>query len=227
MNAAIIAKSVKALAMTAGGLLATANLAVAGAPAPTAPAPIVATETYSITYTCTGGPGCALGTGYKHTYTISVDAHGLLKGTGFQDSYPAVTEALAGSVAFNAVTRTVSMNFVSTYTGYLAGYTVTETGSVALASGALTGTASSGMPGNTDGTFSVSGTRTSLTMVRGTRGGDNDDVNRVNPPIKHDDAGETKVKATKPAVKPTSEAGDEGRQGGDESNAAHQSDNND
>jgi hypothetical protein len=227
MNAAIIAKSVKALAMTAGGLVATANLALAAAPAPTAPAPIVATETYSVTYTCTGGPGCAMGTGYKHTYTISVDAHGLLKGTGFQDSYPAVTEALAGSVAFNSATRKLSMNFVSTYTGYLAGYTVTETGSVDLVSGALTGTATSGMPGNTDGTFSVSGTRTNLTMVRGTGDGDNEDVNRVNPPIKHDGAGETKVKATKPTVKPTSEAVDQDGQGGDEGKAAHQAHNSD
>lgn len=212
MRAGIITKSVKALALTAGGFLATANLAASAAPAPTAPAPtapapIIATATYSVTYTCTGGPGCAMGTGYKHTYTINIDTRGLLKGTGFQDDYPTVTEALNGSLAYAGATRTESLNYVSTYTGYLAGYTVTEAGSMDPVSGALSGTASSGMPGNTDGTFSVSGTRTSLTIVATIGGGGNgdnedvNDVNRVNPPIKRD-PDKAKPAAPKPTVKP-------------------------
>ena len=206
MRAGIITKSVKALALTAGGFLATANLAVSAAPAPTVAAPIIATATYSVTYTCTGGPGCAMGTGYKHTYTINIDTRGLLTGTGVQDDYPSVTEALTGSLAYGSLTRTLAMNFVSTYTGYLAGYTVTENGSMDPVGGALSGTASSGMPGNTDATFSVSGTRTSLTIVTtiGNGGNDeNDDVLDVNnhPPVKHD-ADKAKPAAPKPTVKP-------------------------
>jgi hypothetical protein len=217
MNAAIITKSAKALALTTGGLLATASLVAAAAPAPTtptAPATLVETATYAITYTCTGGPGCAMGVGYGHTYKINVDSAGGLTGTGTQDNYAAVTESLGGSLAFSAITRTQSMNFVSTYTGYLAGYTVTVTGSVDPISGALSGTASSGYPGNTDGNFSVSGTRTSLTIVppvvptvgggTGSGGkGDNEDVKKVNPPVKHD-ADETKAAPKpKPTPKPT------------------------
>jgi hypothetical protein len=212
MNAGIITKSVKALALIAGGFLATANLAVAAAPAPAATAPIIATATYSVTYTCTGGPGCAMGTGYKHTYTINIDTRGLLTGTGVQDDYPSVTEALTGSLAYGGLTRTQAMNYVSTYTGYLAGYTVTENGSMDPVSGALSGTASSGMPGNTDATFGVSGTRTSLTIVTtigGGGSGDNEDVNdvnRVNPPIKHD-PDKAKSAAPKPTVKPADSQG--------------------
>ena len=205
MNAGIITKSVKAIALTAGGFLATANLAVSAAPAPTVAAPIIATATYSVTYTCTGGPGCAMGTGYKHTYTINIDTRGLLKGTGVQDDYPSVTEALTGSLAYAGLTRTQAMNFVSTYTGYLAGYTVTENGSMDPVSGALSGTASSGMPGNTDATFSVSGTRTSLTIVPtvvppvGSGTGDKDDVNKDNQSGKHD---ADQSKAPKPKTTP-------------------------
>src|ERR1700724_3007918 len=161
MNAAIITKSAKALALTTGGFIATASLVAAPVRAPTTTTPIVETATYSIAYTCTGGPGCAMGASYKHSYSINVDAKGTLSGTGSQDNYPSVTEAGTGNLAFASVTRTESMNFVSTYTGYLAGYTVSGNGSVDLVSGALSGTASSGMPGNTDATFSVSGTRTS------------------------------------------------------------------
>ncbi|HEV3096455.1 MAG TPA: hypothetical protein VG104_04860 [Candidatus Dormibacteraeota bacterium] len=210
MRAGIITKSVKALALTAGGFLATATLAVSAAPAPTVTAPIIATATYAVTYTCTGGPGCAMGTGYKHTYTINIDTRGLLKGTGVQDDYPSVTEALTGSLAYGGLTRTMAMNFVSTYTGYLAGYTVTENGSMDPVGGALSGTASSGMPGNTDATFSVSGTRTNLTIVTTIGGGgndENDDVNAVNnnPPGKHD-ADKAKP-APKPTVKPADNRG--------------------
>jgi hypothetical protein len=212
MNAAIITKSVKALALTTGGFIATASLVAAAIPAPTTTTtPIVETATYSIAYTCTGGPGCAMGASYNHSYSINVDAKGTLSGTGFQDNYPSVTEAVTGTLVFASTTRTESMNFVSTYTGYLAGYTVSQNGSVDLVSGALSGTASSGMPGNTDATFSVNGTRTSLTIVPtvvppvGSGTGDKDDVNKDNQSGKHD-ADQTKAPKPKTTPKATPKA---------------------
>ena len=221
MNAAIIAKSAKALALTTGGFIATASVVAAAVPAPTttSPTPIVETAAYSIAYTCTGGPGCAAGASYKHSYSINVDAKGTLSGTGSQDTYPSVTEAVTGTLAFSSVTRTESMNFVSTYTGYLAGYTVSGNGSVDLVTGALSGTASSGMPGNTDATFTVSGTRTSLTIVptvvppvTSGSGSDKDDVNKHKQSGKHD-AHQTKAPKPKttPKATPKSESKDNER----------------
>ncbi|TMC32264.1 MAG: hypothetical protein E6I84_06650 [Chloroflexi bacterium] len=204
MNAAIIAKSAKTLALTAGGFLATANLAVAAAPAPTAPAPVMATATYAVMYTCTGGPGCAMGVGYAHNYSFSIDVRGGLKGTGAQVGYPQITEDLTGSLALGPAKHAASLTYLSTYNNLFAGYAIKLSGTVDATTGALSGTASSGLAGNpgADASFSVKGTRTSFAFVHGAHG-DNDDVKKVNPPAKREDADETK--APKPGVMPSSE----------------------
>jgi hypothetical protein len=189
MNAAIISQYAKTLALTVGGLFASTNLAVAAAPATTVATPIMATATYSVRYTCTGGPGCAMGVGYAHDYSFSIDVRGGLKGTGAQVGYPQITEALNGSLAFNRAARAESLTYLSTYTNLYAGYSIKLSGTVDPTTGALSGTASSGLSGNPgmDAAFSVKGTRTSFTFVHGAHG-DNDDVNKVNPPVKHEDA---------------------------------------
>jgi len=206
VNAAIVAKSAKTLALTAGGLFASANLAVAAAPATTVPLPIMATATYSVMYTCTGGPGCIMGVGYAHNYSFSIDVHGGLKGTGVEVGYPQITEDLTGSLGLTWAIRTKSLTYLSTYNNLFAGYWIKQSGTIDPTSGALSGTASASLPGNPgwNAYFSVKGTRTSLTFAHGAHG-DNDDIDRVNPRIKHEDAGETTSQASEPSMTPAGE----------------------
>lgn len=158
----------KALVLTASGLLATANLALASQPAASGGQPTtMSTADYTITYTCTAGPGCALGTGYPHTYTLSIDLQGAISGSGTQTGYPEIQENVNGSLAFNTATRTRSLNYVSTYDGlWFVSYTITESGTTDLSTGALNGIAKASMPGHPemDAEFSVTGVRTSLTL---------------------------------------------------------------
>lgn len=172
----------KALALTTGSLLATANIAQ---PAPARPAlPTVATANYTITYICAAGPGCGLGNGYQHTYSLSIDVHGSIKGLGTQTGYPQIQEKVSGALAHRAGSRPVSLNYLSTYDGiWFAGYTINETGTVDATSGALTGSATATMPGTSqmDASFSVKGVRTSLTFVHG------HDGKNINPPITSED----------------------------------------
>ena len=190
----------KALALTTGGLLATANIA---STAPARPAlPTVATANYTITYFCTAGPGCGLGNGYQHTYTLSIDVHGSITGQGTQTGYPEIQEKVSGALAHRDAARTMSLNYLSTYNGlWFAGYTITETGTVDATSGALTGSATASMPGATqmDATFSVKGVRTSLTYTHGLgedRSRDKDDVNKIKPPIDSEDKAKPPVSKT-------------------------------
>ena len=203
----------KAIALTTGSLLATANLA--SQPVPARHTPMMATANYTVTYTCSGGPGCTMGAGYEHTYTMNIDIHGAITGTGMQTGYPQITEKLTGALTRKqgAQSASESLNYLSTYDGLFAGYTVTENGAVDLVSGNLDGSATATMPGlpSWAASFKVKGVRTSFTLLRGHHEagiGDNDDSTTANPPIKHTDE-------DKPEVTPARGSNGENGQGKD------------
>lgn len=160
----------RALILGAGGILASGQVAFAAQPAATGnTTPILATADYNVIYTCTAGPGCTLGDGYAHSYHMNFDIHGAISGTGTQTGYPQITEKLTGALTRNGAHQPESLSYLSTYDGLFAGYTVTESGSVDLVSGALNGSATATMPGlpSWAATFSVTGVRTSLTVIQG------------------------------------------------------------
>jgi hypothetical protein len=146
---------------------ALAALTLASTTVPAAAATPVVTANYTIGYTCTAGPGCTLGVTSTHTYTLAVDCDGVITGTGTQVGYPDVVESVTGTLSFDEAAHAVTVNLVSVYVGPLVtGYTLTVTATVDLRTGALRGTATAELSGNPDLTasFSVQGTRDSLTI---------------------------------------------------------------
>lgn len=136
------------------------------------------TASYTITYTCTAGPGCSPGTSYVHTYSISLGCDGAITGTGTQVGFPLVLEAVIGAIAFDEATSTVTVRYVSTYVGsLLPGYTVTANGVLDPRTGALTGTATSMLPGDpsVNASFTVQGVRDSFASGGTSCSGDSQD----------------------------------------------------
>lgn len=145
---------------------AIAALTLASPAIPAAAATPVITASYTITYTCTSGPGCTVGATYTHTYLLAVDCHGVITGTGGQAGAPDVLESVSGALSFNEGDRSVTVNLVSTYVGAFPGYTTTINGTVDLWTGALSGTATSQWPGHPDSSasFDVQGTRDAFSV---------------------------------------------------------------
>jgi hypothetical protein len=143
---------------------AIAALTLASPAIPAAAAAPVATASYTITYTCTSGPGCTVGSSYIHTYVLAVDCQGVIAGTGSQAGSPDVQESVLGTLSFSEANRAVTVNLVSTYVGSFPGYTVTITGTVDPQTGALSGTATTQWPGQpaASASFDVYGTRDSF-----------------------------------------------------------------
>jgi hypothetical protein len=138
----------------------------------------LATVSYTITYTCTAGPGCIPGTSYVHTYSISLGCNGAITGTGTQVGFPLVLEAVSGAIGFDVVTSTVTVRYVSTYVGSLVpGYMVTANGTLNPRTGALTGTATTMLPGDpsADASFTLEGVRNSFAFGGTSCSGDSQD----------------------------------------------------
>jgi hypothetical protein len=156
---------------------AIAALTLAAPAIPAAAATPVITAGYTITYTCTGGPGCSVGGTYTHTYLLAVDCHGVISGTGGQAGAPDVLESVSGALGFKLADRTLTVNLVSTYVGSYPGLTTTISGTVDPRTGALSGTATSQWPGNPgySATFTVQGTRDAFTVNPSACRGEDDD----------------------------------------------------
>ena len=161
-------------------LFAAVSFALAGAAtaaADSTTSSALATATYTVTYTCIEGPGCVVGMTYVHTYALTVDCNLGITGTGTQADAPDVQEIVTGQLAFDRATRALTVNLISTYTTFMPGYVIALTGTVDPVTGALTGTATAGLPSDagTAASFTVSGVRDSFVFNRDACGNGDED----------------------------------------------------
>jgi hypothetical protein len=169
VRAGIVSVAASVAMFVSGGLTAAAAPESNGS---------LATVSYTITYTCTAGPGCVPGTSYVHTYSISLGCNGAITGTGTQVGFPLILEAVSGAIGFDEATSTVTVRYVSTYVGSLfPGYTMTANVALNPRTGALSGTATATLPGDPslDASFTVQGVRDSFAFGGSSCSGDSED----------------------------------------------------